>query len=57
MVTLRYLGTKCSYKEISDLFGYSEIFQCVQMTLNIICAEADIYIKWPTPDEATAIEK
>lgn len=27
------------------------------MTLNIICAEADTYIKWPTPDEATAIEK
>jgi len=59
MVTLWYLGTKCSYREISELFGYSEscIFQCVQMTLYIICAEADTYIKWPTPDEATAIEK
>lgn len=59
MVTLWYLGNKCSYREISEQFGYSEgcIFQSVQIVLDILCGQSDNYIKWPTPDEALEIEK
>lgn len=58
MVSLWCLGTKTSYREIAELFGFSEscIFQGVQRFITIICTETNTYITWPTQEEIIDIE-
>ncbi|XP_076049756.1 uncharacterized protein LOC143030491 [Oratosquilla oratoria] len=56
-VTLWYLGTQSTYREISEMFGVSQrtVFDCVQRLIDVICnAGKDVFL-WPTPPKISEI--
>lgn len=59
LITLWYLGTKCSYREVAELFGYSEscVYKCVEKVIRSICDVAQTYIHFPTQEEAIVVEE
>lgn len=48
-LTLCYLDSQTTYREISELFGVSQstIFECVQRVVDIVCHAVVRYITWP----------
>ena len=56
-VTLWYLGTQSTYREISEMFGVSQrtVYDCVQRLIDVICnAGKDVFL-WPTPPKISEI--
>lgn len=58
-LTLWYLGTQSTYREISEMFGFSKstVFECVQRVIDVLCAAGNRYITWPTAEEAIEFER
>lgn len=58
-LTLWYLGTQSTYREISEMFGVSQttVFECVQRVIDVLCeAGKDVFL-WPTPSQIPEIEQ
>ena len=52
-MTLWYLGSNESYREIAELFAMSEasVHKCVDRGVQFLCELAPEYIKWPSAEE------
>ena len=58
-LTLWYLGTQSTYREISELFGVSQttVFECVQRVIDVLCAAGSKMFMWPSPEAMPLIEE
>lgn len=58
-LTLTYLGTQSTYREISKLFGVSQtaVFECVQRVIDVLCEAGKNVFLWPTHNEIPEVEQ
>lgn len=58
-VTLTYLGSKATYREIAELFGMSEygVHGCVKKIVQILCDVGGDFIKWPSAQKSIDMER
>lgn len=58
-LTLWYLGTQSTHREISQMFGVAEstVFECVQRVIDVLCNASQQVIRWPSLREIVEIER
>ena len=56
-LTLWYLGTQSTYREISELFGVSmtTVHECVQRIIDVLCRAGQKVIVWPAAERIPQI--